>query len=72
MVQETHERTLLLLKPDAVERGLIGECITRFEQRGFSICGLKLIHANEAMMREHYKENANNPGVAQACGHQYD
>lgn len=61
MAQETHEKTLLLLKPDAVKRGLVGECISRFEQRGFTLCAMKLIHADEAMMREHYKENANNP-----------
>ena len=55
------ERSLLLLKPDAVSRGLVGEVIQRFEQRGFVICAMKMIHATEESMREHYSANANNP-----------
>lgn len=54
------ERSLLLIKPDAVQRGLIGEVIQRFEQRGFVICAMKMIHATEAQMRDHYSANANN------------
>lgn len=54
------ERTLLLVKPDGVERLLIGECIKRFEQRGFTICALKMIHASEDQMRKHYAANAKN------------
>jgi len=48
------ERTLLLVKPDGVRRGLIGECIKRFEQRGLTVHGLKMIRATEAQMRRHY------------------
>lgn len=57
----TEERTLILLKPDAIQRGLIGACIQRFEQRGFTIRGMKMLSATEAQMREHYQENAHNP-----------
>ncbi len=57
-MSHTQERTLVLLKPDAIQRGLIGECIKRFEQRGFTICGMKMLNATEGQMREHYKENA--------------
>src|SRR3989338_6094613 len=55
------ERTLLLVKPDGVVRGLIGECIQRFEQRGFVICALKMIHASREQMSKHYAANAQNP-----------
>lgn len=54
----TTERTLILLKADAVERGLIGECVKRFEQRAFRIVGMKLVRASEEQMRTHYGENA--------------
>ena len=37
------ERTLIIIKPDAVQRGLIGEVLTRFEQRGLKVIGLKMI-----------------------------
>lgn len=57
----TEERSLLLLKPDAVRRGLIGEVVQRFEQRGFTICAMKMVHATDAQMRQHYAANANNP-----------
>ncbi len=55
------ERSLILIKPDAVRRGLIGEVIQRFEQREFMICGMKLVYASEAHMRKHYGANAENP-----------
>lgn len=55
------ERTLLLLKPDTIRRCLIGEVIQRFEQRGFTICAMKMVHATEEHMRKHYSTNANNP-----------
>ncbi|MEK7122348.1 MAG: nucleoside-diphosphate kinase [Patescibacteria group bacterium] len=58
---QNEERSLLLVKPDAVTRGLIGEIIQRFEQRGFVICAMKMIHASQDQMREHYAANANNP-----------
>ncbi len=48
------ERTLLLVKPDGVSRGLIGETIKRFEQRGFKILGLKMVNPTREKMQEHY------------------
>ena len=48
------ENTLIIIKPDAVQRGLIGEIITRFERRGLRIAALKLIHINEPLARRHY------------------
>lgn len=55
------ERSLLLVKPDAVRRGLVGEIVQRFEQREFTICAMKMVHATEEQMRAHYAANANNP-----------
>ena len=55
------ERTLILAKPDAVQRGLIGEVVTRFERRGLQIVGMKLVHVATALAREHYKEHVGKP-----------
>jgi len=46
------ERTLLLLKPDGVKRGLVGEVVRRVEQRGLKIVGLKMIRPTEAFIKE--------------------
>lgn len=62
------QRTLVLLKPDAVQRGLIGQIITRFEQKGLKVVGLKMMALDEAVLREHYAHIADKPffpGVSQ-------
>ncbi|MCM1565053.1 MAG: nucleoside-diphosphate kinase [Dehalobacter sp. 4CP] len=51
------ERTFLMLKPDAIQRGLVGEVIGRFEKKGFKLVGLKLIQVDRALAEEHYKEH---------------
>lgn len=51
------ERTFLMLKPDAVQRGLIGEIISRFEKRGFKLVAMKLLRVDRALAEEHYKEH---------------
>lgn len=55
------ERTLIIVKPDAVQRGLIGEIIKRFEQRGLRIIGLKLIHMSRALAEKHYEIHKERP-----------
>lgn len=50
------ERTLVLLKPDAVQRGLMGEIISRFERVGLKVVGMKLVWADEAFAKRHYRE----------------
>lgn len=55
----TVERTLILAKPDAVQRGLVGEIIKRFEKVGMKIAGIKMIHANEEQLGQHYKDDLN-------------
>jgi nucleoside-diphosphate kinase len=48
------ERTLVLIKPDAVQRGLIGPIITRFEQRGLQLAGMKFIQMDQELAGRHY------------------
>lgn len=48
------ERSLIILKPDAVQRGLIGPILTRIEQRGLRIAGMKLMQIDESLARRHY------------------
>jgi nucleoside-diphosphate kinase len=55
------ERTLILVKPDGVQRGLTGEIIRRFERRGLAIIGLKLVSVSKAVARSHYKEHVGKP-----------
>ncbi|MBN1220042.1 MAG: nucleoside-diphosphate kinase [Anaerolineae bacterium] len=55
------ERTLILIKPDGVERGLIGPIITRFEQRGLKIVALKLIQVSDELARRHYAIHQGKP-----------
>lgn len=51
------ERTLVLLKPDAVDRGLIGEIVSRFERVGLKIAGLKMVQAGKDSAEKHYTED---------------
>lgn len=48
------ERSLVLIKPDGVERGLIGEILKRFEQRGMRVVGLKLVQVDREFAKKHY------------------
>lgn len=55
------ERTLVLIKPDAVQRGLVGEIIARLERRGLKIVGLKLVDVTEPLARQHYAVHEGKP-----------
>lgn len=55
------ERTLILVKPDAMQRGLAGEVLSRFERRGLRIVGLRLMQVDEALARRHYAEHEGKP-----------
>ena len=55
------ERTLVLIKPDAVQRGLIGEIISRLENKGLSIAGMKLMRISEELAGRHYGEHVGKP-----------
>ena len=54
-------RTLILIKPDAFERGLTGEVLGRFERKGLRIADLKLVQATEEIAHRHYEEHTEKP-----------
>ncbi len=55
------ERTLVLVKPDALQRGLAGEILSRLERRGLKIVALRLMRLDEALARRHYAEHEGKP-----------
>jgi len=55
------ERTLILVKPDAMQRGLAGEVLHRFERRGLRIVGLKLVQVRQELAAQHYAEHEGKP-----------
>jgi nucleoside-diphosphate kinase len=55
------EKTLIVLKPDAVQRGLCGEILARFERRGFKISALKSLTVSRELAEKHYEEHASKP-----------
>lgn len=55
------QRTLVLCKPDAVQRGLVGRIISRFEEKGLKIVGMKILSVDEALAHKHYQEHVNKP-----------
>ena len=55
------ERTLILVKPDGVRRGLVGEVVSRIESKGYQITNLKLMNPTRALLEEHYAEHKGKP-----------
>ena len=58
------ERTLILVKPDAMQRGLAFEVLRRLEARGLRLAGLRMLQVDEAMARRHYGEHEGKPFFA--------
>ncbi len=58
------ERTLIIIKPDAVQRGLTGEILRRFEQRGLRIVGMKFMAVSRALAEKHYEVHRERPFFA--------
>lgn len=56
-----YEKTLLIVKPDGVQRGLVGEVLKRLEQKGMKIVGLKMSILDEGRLREHYAHHVEKP-----------
>lgn len=54
MVHTLKEHTLVILKPDAFQRAILGQIITRFENKGIKILGIKMTHLNDEILSEHY------------------
>ena len=57
----TMERTLILLKPDAVQRGLVGEVLSRFEKKGLKIAAMKLMQITPELAAKHYEAHKERP-----------
>ena len=55
------ERSLVLIKPDAMQRGLVGTIITRLEERGLKLVALKMIHLDKALAKRHYAIHKDKP-----------
>mgnify|MGYP000633229531 FL=1 len=55
------ERTFVMVKPDGVQRGLIGEIVSRFEDRGLKLVGGKFVRIDEDLAHDHYGEHADKP-----------
>jgi len=55
------ERTFLMVKPDGVQRGLIGEIVARFERKGLKLVGAKMMMVDEALAERHYAEHKGKP-----------
>ncbi len=55
------ERTLIILKPDAVQRGLAGEIVTRFEKKGLQLVGAKLMRISQQLAETHYEPHTGKP-----------
>ena len=66
MTNINHEKSLIILKPDAIQRNLVGEVISRFERKGLKIIGMKMMSIETATLDEHYshiKDKPFYPGV---------
>lgn len=55
------EQTLIILKPDCIQKAIVGKVISRFEEAGFSITGAKVTQLDAAILREHYAHVADKP-----------
>jgi len=55
------ERTFIMIKPDGVQRGLVGEIIKRFEQKGFHLVAMKHMWASESLLKQHYADLSARP-----------
>ena len=55
------EKTLVLIKPNAIQRGLVGDIITRFERKGLRLVGMKMMFMTDAIVNEHYAHLVERP-----------
>merc|ERR1712062_680347 len=55
------ERTFIMVKPDGVQRGLVGSIIQRFEQRGYKLVAVKMMQASEDLLKQHYADLSSKP-----------
>jgi nucleoside-diphosphate kinase len=58
------QRTLVLCKPDTVQRGLVGRVVSRFEEKGLKLVGMKMLRVDESLASRHYAEHVEKPFYA--------
>ncbi|XP_033221768.1 nucleoside diphosphate kinase [Belonocnema kinseyi] len=58
---ENKERTFIMIKPDGVQRGLVGKIIQRFEEKGFKLVAMKMVWAPEDLLKQHYADLSSKP-----------
>jgi len=63
----TIQRTLVLCKPDAVQRGMVGQIISRFERKGLKMVGLKMMKVDRDLASRHYQEHVTKPFYEELC-----
>jgi len=61
MAEANKERTFIMIKPDGVHRGIVGEIIKRFEQKGFKLVAMKFMWASEEHLKKHYADLSSKP-----------
>jgi len=61
MEKPVYEKSLIIIKPDAVQRNLVGEVITRLEKKGLKIVGIKMMNIKDALLEEHYAHIKDKP-----------
>lgn len=61
MAHNLKERTLILLKPDALQRNLLGKITERFEHKGLKIVGLKMVQLSDVLLNDHYAHHKDKP-----------
>jgi nucleoside-diphosphate kinase len=64
---ELAQRTLVALKPDTLQRALLGEIVQRFERRGLKLCALKMLQPSRTLVERHYAEHRGKPFYERAC-----
>ncbi|KAG8688957.1 nucleoside diphosphate kinase [Ceratobasidium sp. 423] len=67
MAANNQERSFIMVKPDGVQRALVGEILGRFEKRGFKIVAIKMVHASEDHIKEHYADLKDKPFYPGLC-----
>lgn len=61
MTHPKEEKTLIIFKPDAIQRGLVGDVVTRFERKGLKIIGMKMIQLEDVLLEAHYAHIKDKP-----------
>lgn len=64
MTDTKPERTLIIMKPDCLQRNLLGEVVSRFEKKGLKVVGLKMVQLTDVLLEEHYSHHKDKPFFA--------